>query len=366
MSDVIFEQPSVTASANAAQLRPFLAPEGVALIGASKDPTKLGYTLGRNLVKSGYRGRIHFVNPGGGRLLERPVHLVVADVPDPVDLAVLLIPAPGVPEALGACGERGIRAAIIASGGFSETGAYGAELEARCLRVARAYEMRIIGPNCIGVIDTHLPLDTTFLPPPGPPRGDIALLSHSGAMCASVVDWSAGRGFGLSRLMSLGNQADVCETDLLGLVGAEDSTRVVALYLESVKDGRRFVAEARKVSSAKPVVALKVGRSAGGQRAAASHTGAMAGREEAYDAAFQRAGILRAPTTEALFDWARVLSWAPLPAGRRIAIVTNAGGPGVAAADALDVHGLQLADLSESTLASLQSQQSALSSMQVI
>ncbi|MAT97729.1 MAG: acyl-CoA synthetase [Anaerolineaceae bacterium] len=327
----------------------FFEPQGIVLVGASRNPMKLGFGLARNLVQSGYAGAIHFVNPGGGTVLERPLHTHISHVPDPVDLAVLLVPAPAMPQAIADCGERGIRAAILAAGGFRETGAAGAALEDECLRVAQQYGIRLIGPNCIGLLDTHLPLDTTFLPPPGPTPGAVAFISHSGAICAAVIDWARGQGFGLSRLVSLGNQLDVTETDVLTAVAADPHTRVVTLYLEGVSDGRRFVQVAEQVSREKPVLALKVGRFASGQRAVASHTGALAGQESAFDAAFARAGVMRAETSEELFDWARALAWCPLPQGRRVAVLTNAGGPGVTAADALEGHNLQLATLSSET-----------------
>ncbi|MCA9874253.1 MAG: CoA-binding protein, partial [Anaerolineales bacterium] len=286
-------------------LAPFFAPQGIVLFGASTNPTKLGFGLARNLVQSGYSGAIHFVNPRGGTLLERPVYTDLTAVPDPVDLAVLLLPAELAPATLAACGQRGIRAAIIAAGGFRETNEAGAHLEQACLDTARQYGMRLIGPNCIGLVNTHLPLDTTFLPPPGPTPGDVAFVSHSGAICAAVIDWARGQGFGLSQLVSLGNQADVCETDVLASVAADPHTRVLTLYLEGISDGRRFVHEAAQVTREKPVVALKVGRYASGQKAVASHTGALAGSESAYEAAFRRAGVIRANTAEELFDWAR-------------------------------------------------------------
>ncbi len=183
-----------------------LNPRGVVVIGASQNPTKLGYGVARNLVVSGYAGAVHFVNPRGGQLFDRPLHPDVEQVPDPVDLAIILIPAPAVPTALEGCGRRGIPAAIIGSGGFREVGPEGEALEARCLEIARRYGMRILGPNCIGFLDTHLPIDTTFLPLPGPIPGDIAFLSHSGAICEAVVDWARGQGFGISRLVSLGTR----------------------------------------------------------------------------------------------------------------------------------------------------------------
>lgn len=330
-------------------LLPFFKPRGVVIVGASHNPTKLGFGLARNLVQSGYSGAIHFVNPKGGVLLERPVYPTLAETPDPVDLAVLLAPAAIVPELVEACGRRGIHAAIIAAGGFRETGPDGAALEAECLRVAQSYGIRLLGPNCIGLLDTHLPLDTTFLPPPGPPPGDVAFISHSGAICAAVIDWARGQGFGLSRLVSMGNQVDVCETDVLASVAADPHTRVITLYLEGVRDGQRFVAAAGQVTREKPIVALKVGRYGGGQQAVASHTGALAGLEAAYDAAFRRSGVIRADTSEELFDWARALAWCPLPQGRRVAVLTNAGGPGVTAVDAIESHGLQMAALQPAT-----------------
>lgn len=335
-------------------LIPIFAPRGVAVIGASQDPTKLGYGLARNLVQSNYQGAVHFVNPRGGTLFGRPVHVAIGLVPDPVDLAILLIPAPGVPQVLQACGERGLLAAVIGSGGFRETGAQGAALEAQCLEIAQRYGLRLLGPNCIGLLDTHLPMDATFLPPPGPPAGDVAFLSHSGAICAAVVDWARGHGFGISRLVSLGNQVDVNETDSLAPVASDPFTRVLTLYLEGVRDGRRFIEEASRITPYKPIIALKVGRYSSGQRAVASHTGALAGQENAYNAAFRRAGVIRADTSEEMFDWARALAWCPPARGRRVAVLTNAGGPGVTAADALEWNGLHLSELSPATCLALQ------------
>lgn len=334
-------------------LVPFFSPTGIAIIGASQDPTKLGYGLARNLVQSNYQGAVHFINPKGGRLLGRPMYPSILDAPNPLDLAILLIPAPAIPQALQDCGQRGLKAAIIGSGGFRETGPEGARLEAECLRIARSFGMRLIGPNCIGLLDTHLPMDATFLPPPGPLPGDVAFISHSGAICAAVIDWARGQSFGLSRLVSLGNQADVNETDVLSPVAADPFTRVLTLYLEGVSDGRRFVEQASQITRQKPIIALKVGRFASGQRAVASHTGALAGQENAFNAAFRRAGVIRAETSEEMFDWARALAWCPPPRGRRVAVLTNAGGPGVTAADALEANAMRLAELSQATRAAL-------------
>jgi acetyltransferase len=330
-------------------LLPFFNPRGVAIVGASSDPTKLGYGVTRNLVQSQYKGAIHLVNPKGGTLMGLPMHASLAEVPDPVDLTVLIVPAGAMSDALVDCGARGIRAAIILSGGFREIGPEGAALEAEILRIARENQIRILGPNCIGLLDTHYPLDITFLPPPLPTPGDIGFLSHSGAFCAAVIDWSRQQGFSFSRLVSLGNQTDITETDLLQLMSADPHTRVLAMYIESLPDGRRFIEEARRVTTTMPIVALKVGRSASGQRAAASHTGALAGANAAYDSAFEKAGVLRAESAEELFEWSRALAWLPLPTGHCMAVLTNAGGPGVMSADFIETHNLELAELTNHT-----------------
>ena len=334
-------------------LQALFKPKGIVILGASSDPGKLGYAVARNLVEGGYPGAVHFVNPRGGKLFGRILHPKVLDVPDPVDLAVVIVPAPAAPQAMKEIGARGIRTAILTSGGFRETGENGAALEEEVLRICRKNKIRLIGPNCIGLLDTHLPLDTTFLPPPPPQSGNIAFLSHSGAFCAAVIDWSRRQGFGFSRLVSLGNQADLTETDLLPTIAEDSHTRAIALYLETIPDGQRFLETVRRITPRTPIVALKVGRTASGQKAAASHTGALAGAETAVSAAFEKAGIPRAQTSEELFDWARALASFPLPAGRDVAILTNAGGPGVIAADALADHGLALASLDGKTIATL-------------
>ncbi len=331
----------------------FFNPQGVVVIGASQDPTKLGYLLATNLNRSGYKGAVHFVNLKGGTLLGKPIYKSVLEVPDPVDLAAILIPSQFVIPALKECGQRGIKAAIIGAGGFREIGPQGAELEQEMLEVAGQEGIRLIGPNCIGLLDTHLPLDTTFLPPPGPTPGDVAFLSHSGAICAAAIDWARGQGYGISRLISLGNQADVTETDLIAPIAADGHTHVIALYLEGIRSGREFINQARSVIDKKPIIALKVGRFESGRKAAASHTGALAGEESAYNAAFRRAGVLRAETSEEMFDQARALAWCPLPKGNRVGVLTNAGGPGVTAADALEARGVKMAQFSPETMDAL-------------
>jgi acetyltransferase len=329
-------------------------PEGIVILGASSDQGKLGYAVARNLVEGGYPGAVHFVNPKGGSLFGRPFHQSVFDVPDPVDLAVIIIPAPSAPQVIKDIGQRGIHAAIVTSGGFREIGKKGAILEEEILALCREFNVRLIGPNCIGLLDTHLPLDTTFLPPPAPKPGNIALISHSGAFCAAIIDWSRQQGFGFSRLASLGNQADLTETDLLPIIAEDPHTRAIALYLESIPDGIRFLETSRQITPKLPILAVKVGRTLSGQRAAVSHTGALAAGDTAVNAAFEKAGVIRALTSEELFDWSRALANFPLPAGHNVAILTNAGGPGVIAADALADHNLVLATLDKHTQSALQ------------
>ena len=334
-------------------ISPFFNPRGVVIVGASTDPAKLGHSIARNMLHSGYPGALHFVNLKGGKLFGRPMYHTVAEVPDPVDLAVLIVPAAAAPAALTDVAGRGICAAIISSGGFREASPEGALLEFECLEIARKYNIRMIGPNCIGLIDYHLPLDTSFISQPLPPKGDLALISQSGAVCGLIMDWARAQGIGFSRMLSLGNQADITETDMLPGVAEDEKTRVITFYIESIRTGRRFLEEAARAVRRKPLIAMKVGKFPSGQQAAASHTGALAGSESAYEAAFRRAGVLQAATIEEMFDWAVALADCPLPRGRHIAILTNAGGPGVIASDALEANGLALAEFTSETRAGL-------------
>jgi acetyltransferase len=328
------------------------APRGIAVIGASRDVSKLGYGVARNLIHSGYGGAIHFINPHADQILGHRCFASIEAAPDPIDLVVVIVPAALVPQTIEACGRRGIRWAIIVSGGFRETDRAGADLEAQVVAIARRYGLRLIGPNCIGLIDTHLPFNTTFIKSV-PQPGEIAFVSQSGAICQAVIDWGTGMGFGFSRIASLGNQADLSEAEVITALAADPHTRVITMYLEGVKDGAQFKQAVSAAAREKSIVALKVGRTASGKRAVSSHTGALAGQETAYDVVFDRYGILRANTTEELFDWARALAWCPPLQGDHIAVLTNAGGPGILAVDAIEANGLRLATLSVETIATL-------------
>jgi acetate---CoA ligase (ADP-forming) len=330
----------------------FFAPNGVAVIGASSDPSKLSHGVVRNLKGCGYPGPIYPINPKGGEILGLRVFPAIDAVPDPVELGVIMIPAPFVPESLQACGERGLRAVIVITGGFREAGPEGAALEEQLLEIATRYGMRLIGPNCVGVMDTHLPLDTTFIAAM-PQPGHIAFVSHSGAIAGGTVDWARSVGVGYSRIASLGNQLDVDIADGIRMMQSDPHTRVISIYAEGLPNGRRFVEAAAEVYRQKPIVMLKAGLTTSGTRAVASHTGALAGNEQAYLAACHRAGVLVVDSLQAQNDLAIALASQPLPAGNRVAMLTNAGGPAALAADALDRWGLTMADLAPETIARL-------------
>lgn len=331
-------------------LTPFFEPNGVAIIGASANPRKLSHGILRNLVNSTYAGGVYPVNPNESEILGKPCFKDISAVPDPVDLAVMIVPAPATPEILTACGERGIRGVIIISGGFKEVGTSGLDLEQQCLDIAHQYKMRLIGPNCVGAMNLINGLNTTFIS--GTPAvGGIGFLSQSGAICGGVVDFVHGKKVGFSHFLSLGNEADVTETDIIEYLGEDPHTRVIAAYVEEIRDGRRFLEVARKVSPKKPIVLLKAGRSSAGARAISSHTGSLAGSMMAYRAAFKQAGVIEVLNFSELFDVALAFSTQPLPAGTRAAILTNAGGPTAIASDSLSTHGFSLGDLSDSTRA---------------
>ena len=333
-------------------LTPFFEPAGVAVIGASANPHKLSHGILRNLINSTYSGGVYPVNPSAEEILGKLCYTDITAVPDPVELAVLVIPAGATPQTLEACGQRGIHAAIIISGGFKEVGSGGADLEKECLDIARRYSMRLIGPNCVGAMNLHNGLNTTFINGM-PEEGGIGFLSQSGAICGGVVDMVHGKKVGFSHFLSLGNEADVTETDIIEYLGADPRTHVIAAYVEQIRDGRRFLEVARRVSQIKPIVLIKAGRTSAGARAVSSHTGSLAGSHTAYQAAFQQAGVIEVQTFAELFDVALAFDTQPIPAGKNAVIITNAGGPAALASDSLSANGFTLGDLSEATRSEL-------------
>ncbi len=331
----------------------FFSPRGVALIGASPNPAKLSYGVLRNLTEYGFQGQIYPVNPNYPKIANLTCFPDIAAVPDPVDLAVILLPAKLVPQVLEGCGRRGLKAAIIVSGGFKEAGPSGALLEAECVAIARRYGLRLIGPNCIGAIDPQTGLNTTFIM--GMPQpGRIGFLSQSGGVCGGIIDYIIGKRIGFSRFVSLGNEADVTETDMIDYLGQDPHTGVIAAYVEAIADGCRFMEVSRRVTRRKPIVLLKAGRTAAGGRAVSSHTGAMAGSNDTYEAAFKQCGIIQAASIPDLFDISLALANQPLPAGRRVFVLSNSGGPAALAADNLATQGLALPELEPATKACLQ------------
>jgi len=331
----------------------FFRPQSIAVIGASRHPEKLGYAVLNNIIEAGFPGPVYPVNPRSDEILGLKAYPSVLDIPDSVDLAVILIPYRFVPPVLEQCGQKGIPAVVVISAGFREAGREGLEREMELIEIARKYDLRLIGPNCLGVIDTATPLNATFAAGM-PPAGSIAFMSQSGAMGVAVLDLALAGRIGFSKFVSLGNKADVSEIDLLEAWGEDPNSRVILIYVEGLPDGQEFIQVARRVTRHKPVVAIKSGVTKSGSRAVSSHTGSLAGSEAAYQAAFGQAGVIRAPSLQALLDYARAFAHQPLPRGGRVAIVTNAGGPGILATDALERSGLEVARLSRETMAALE------------
>ncbi|HEY9122360.1 MAG TPA: acetate--CoA ligase family protein [Brevefilum sp.] len=327
-------------------LAPFFSPKGVAIIGASTNPRKLSHGILKNLSLYGFEGGIYPVNPGADQILGLKSFPDVSLVPDPVDLAVVVLPAPMTPKVLRDCGERGIKAVIIISGGFREIGENGLQLEQECSQIAAEYGMRLIGPNCVGTMDLHTGLNTTFIEGV-PDKGAIGFLSQSGAVCGGVVDYIANKHIGFSHFASLGNELDVDETDMIAYFGEHPQVKVIAAYVEGIQNGQKFLEVASQVSKEKPIVLLKAGRSDAGARAVSSHTGSLAGAYTAYQAAFKQAGVIEVPDLASLFDVAWALSCQSLPEGNRVAIFTNAGGPAALASDSLAANGFTLANINE-------------------
>ncbi|MDJ0752722.1 MAG: acetate--CoA ligase family protein [Ardenticatenaceae bacterium] len=335
-------------------LKSFFEPNSIAIIGASPNPDKLSHAVLKNLVDSGYgqEGKIFPVHPNAAEILGYPAYPTVTDVPDTVDLAVIVVPFPHVPAVLQACGQKKVPAAVIITAGFREAGPNGRLREEALMEIANSYNIRIIGPNCLGILDTHTPMNATFAP--GVLRsGPAAFMSQSGALGVAILDWAQAGRLGLSKFVSLGNKADVDEVDLLREWHHDEQTRVILIYSEALSKGQEFIRVARQVSQTKPILAIKSGNTQSGSRAVSSHTGSLAGSQQAYEAAFKQAGVLQTDSLESLFDMALAFGYQPPLKGERIAIVTNAGGPGILATDAIERAGLTIAPFSDETIEKL-------------
>jgi acetyl coenzyme A synthetase (ADP forming)-like protein len=337
-----------------AGLRSFFSPRTVAVVGAGRDGG-VGAAIFDNLCQ-GFLGSVYAVNPRATEIAGRPCHASVAEIPADVDLAVVAVPAPHVGAAVDDCIRKGIPSILLITAGFSETGAAGREREADLRRRVRAAGIRLIGPNCLGTVNTDAAVRLNASFAAGfPPEGAVAFASQSGALGLAMLQASQQLNIGVSNFASIGNSLDVSAADLLELWDTDERTRVILLYLEGVVEPRRFLEVARRVSRRKPIVALKAGRSAGGARAAASHTGALAAGDALVQALLHEAGVIRAATLEELFEVGALLARQPLPAGNRVAVVTNAGGPGILAADACEASALTIAPLTPHTAETLRS-----------
>ena len=335
-------------------LDPVFRPRSIAVIGASRKAGTVGYEIIHNLLTEGFTGAIYPVNPNAVSVHSIPAYAGIADVPNDVDLAVITVPKERALMVAEECGRRGVRAIIVITAGFKEVGPAGAAREQELLDIAQRYGMRMIGPNCLGVVNTEadVRMNATFAPIM-PPAGPVSFMSQSGAMGVTILDYAAEYGIGVNHFVSVGNKADVSGNDLIEYWADDPATRVILMYLENFGNPRRFTRIARNVTKSKPVIAVKAGRTAAGARAASSHTGALAGLDSATDALLAQCGVIRVDTVEELFDLAMAFGRLPVPRGNRVAVVTNAGGPGIIITDACESRGLSVAELSPETQARL-------------
>jgi acetyltransferase len=342
-------------------------PASIAVVGATNRAGSVGLAVFRNLLSARFHGVLYPVNPKAKSVQSVKAYPRLSDIPDEVDLAVIIVPAEIVSTILEEAGQKQVKGAIVITGGFKEIGGHGAELESRLKEVADEYGIRVVGPNCLGIINNNekVRMNASFATKM-PKAGNIAFISQSGALCTAVLDYAEGRDVGFSKFISFGNKADVNEIDLLYYLKDDPDTDVIVMYLEDITHGRAFLETAREITwqAHKPILAIKSGRSAEGARAAASHTGSLAGSDSAYDAIFHQSGILRVEGVNELFDYALAFAKQPMPKGNRVAIVTNAGGPGIMATDAAVRHNLEIATLSDQTKQKLKKELPATASVQ--
>ena len=336
------------------KLDALFAPKSIAVIGASNRQGSVGRAVFTNILLNEYTGTVYPVNPKDRSISGVRSYPSIGDLPESVDVAVVVVPAAVVPAVTEECGKKGVKGLIIISAGFKEVGQDGATLERQVASLAQKYSMRMVGPNCLGTINTdpEVRLNASFASQM-PLEGSIAFASQSGALGEAVIDYATGEGIGFSKFISVGNKADVNENDILEYLRADPKTKVILLYIEDIVDGRKFVDTVSKVTQEKPIIAVKAGVSPEGAKAATSHTGALAGSDEAYNAILKQSGVLRVESIIDLFDYARAFAKQPLPRGNRVAIITNGGGPGIMATDASVRYGMQISQFSEATKAKL-------------
>jgi len=331
-------------------LRPIFSPKSIAVIGASRSPMKIGYEILQNILVQGYTGKVFPINPETPQIMGLKTQPSVIAVKDDIDLAIIAVPAEFVPKVMTECAKKKVKGVIVISSGFGETGERGKQLEEEVLQIARKGGIRLIGPNTLGYKDPIDNLDAAFVF--GMPRpGNIALISQSGALCIGMIYYANGEYIGLSRVISVGNKADVDDADLIDYLGQDPSTKVIAMYIEGIKDGKKFLDAARRCP--KPIVAIKAGRTPAGSAAASTHTGSLSGSDAVYDSAFKQVHIQRAYDVIELFDFARALAYQPPALGNKVGIISNGGGAGIMVADWCESIGLRVPNLSKRTLDAL-------------
>ena len=326
----------------------FFNPKSVAIIGASREKGKVGYEVTVNMKKAGFAGKVFPINPKAPEIEGIKCYPDLKSIGEVPDLAVIVLPAKFVPEMMRQCGELGTKSVVVITAGFKEVGPEGKALEQELIQVARTHGIRFIGPNCLGVMIPGAKVNASFgCDLPGP--GNIGYISQSGALLAAILDMATANQIGFSALFSIGNKADMDEMDLIVALGDDPKTRVIAGYLENITDGSAFVSEAERISHDKPILLMKSGGTTAGAKAASSHTGSLAGGDTVYESAFLRSGVIRCDSISTQFDFAQAFAYQPLPKGERVVVITNAGGPGIMAADAIERQGLSFAELKQET-----------------
>jgi acetate---CoA ligase (ADP-forming) len=325
----------------------FFAAKSIAIIGVSRDTRKVGHVIFRNFIDSGFKGKFFVVNPQAEEILNHKAYKSVLDIKDAVDLAIIAVPAEFTEQVVNECGKKKIRHVVIVTAGFKEAG--NMDLDRRLAAALERNKIKCIGPNCLGTFDAYTKLDSLFLPRyrlQRPKEGHISFVCQSGAVGSSILDLATDQGYGFSKFISYGNAMNVDEADLIDYLGKDEKTKVICLYVEGVKDGKKFIRVAREVSKKKPIIAIKGGKTAEGSKATMSHTGSMAGAAEVYSGIFKQTGVIEVATLEEMFETAKVLEKCMKPRGRRVAVITNGGGYGILSTDTIVASGLEMTKLS--------------------